>query len=172
MARFNHHTQLHLSTWTVRRYIKKMNMTPYIAIQKPFLSKKNMNACIVWARTHGSWSMQQWANVAFTDEATFTVRSVKNRLKVWRHRGSRLHQRQIVLTFKSVYQTVSVWGGFSMRGRTSLFGTIGSFDRNTYRVVIDNHILPFVYDVHGGLIRLYYKRTTVVPTVRFLLLRT
>lgn len=31
-----------------------------------------------------------------------------------------------------------------------LVGTIGSFDRNTFRFVIDNHILPFVYNAHGG----------------------
>lgn len=27
--------------------------------------------------------------------------------------------------------------------------TIGSFDCNAYRVIIDNHILPFVYNIHG-----------------------
>ncbi len=37
-----------------------------------------------------------------------------------------------------------------MRGRSPLMATIGSFDRHTYRVIIDDHILPFVYDVHDG----------------------
>ena len=36
-----------------------------------------------------------------------------------------------------------------MRRRTPLIGTVGSFDRHTYRAIIDNHILPFTYDVHG-----------------------
>ena len=75
---------------------------------------------------------------------------VKNRLTVWRYRGSRLRTRNIVPTFKSGYQTVSVCGGFSIHGQTSLVGTIGNFDRNTYRVIIDNQILPFIYDVHGS----------------------
>ena len=43
-----------------------------------------------------------------------------------------------------------MWGGSSIRGRTPLVGTIGSFDSNTYRVIIDNHILPFAYNIHGG----------------------
>ena len=106
-----------------------------------------MNARVTWARQHINWTITQWSNVAFTDEASFTVRPVKNRLTVWRHRGSRLQPRNIVPTFKSGYQTVSVWGGFSIRGRTS---PVGSFDRNAYRVIIDNHILPFIYDVHEG----------------------
>ena len=37
-----------------------------------------------------------------------------------------------------------------MRGRTPLVGTIGKFDQQTYRTIIDNHVLPFMYDVHGG----------------------
>ncbi len=36
-----------------------------------------------------------------------------------------------------------------MHGRTYLDGTIGRFYKNTYRVIIDDYILPFVYDVHG-----------------------
>ena len=27
---------------------------------------------------------------------------------------------------------------------------IGSFDQNTYSVIIDNRILPFIYDIRGG----------------------
>ena len=162
-APFNHHTQLYLSTWIIRRFIKKMNFSPYIAVQKPFLCKKKMKAQIEWARTHDSSSMQQWANVSFTDVATFTVRPIKNRLKVWRYRGSRMHQRHIVPTFKSGYQTVSVWGAFSVRGRTSLVGTTAISDRNTYHILIDNHILPFVNDLHGGTDRFVLQEDNCGP---------
>ena len=27
---------------------------------------------------------------------------------------------------------------------------MGSFDQNTNRVIVKNHILPFIYDMHGG----------------------
>ena len=42
------------------------------------------------------------------------------------------------------------WGGFSALGRTPLAGTYGGFTSDTYRVIIDNHILPSMYDNHGG----------------------
>ncbi len=57
-------------------------------------------------------------------------------------------------TFKSGYQSVIEWGGFLSRGRTTLVGTVESFDQATYRNTIENHILPFVYDIHGGTYRL------------------
>lgn len=78
------------------------------------------------------------------------MRPTKNKLRVWRHSGTRLNRKHIIPTFKSGYQTVSVWAGFSKYGRTPLVGIVGSFDRHTYRVIIDNHVLPFTYDVHGG----------------------
>ncbi len=43
------------------------------------------------------------------------------------------------------------WGGFSALRRTPLVGTCRSFTSNTYRVIIDKHILPFMYDTHNGL---------------------
>ena len=36
-----------------------------------------------------------------------------------------------------------------MYGRTALVGNIGSFDKNTYRVIIDSHVLPFLEQKHG-----------------------
>ena len=85
-----------------------------------------------------------------TDESAFTVRPTKNRLLVRRHRGQRLHPRFIVPTFKSGFQTISVWGGFSFHRRTPLVCTVGDFNQHTYRAIIDNHILPFMYNVHNG----------------------
>ncbi len=86
----------------------------------------------------------------FTDESCFTVRPIKHYLRVLRRNGRRLSFKQIFSTYKSGYQSVSVWGGFSLRGRTPLVGTVGSFDNSAYPVIINNHILPFMYDVHDG----------------------
>ncbi len=109
-----------------------------------------MNARVIRGRTHKHWTLEQWANVMIMDEFCFTVCPVKNRLRHWRYDGRRLKSKHIVLTFKSGCQIVSEWGDFSLRGSTALVGTIGTFDRHTYRVIIDNHILSFVYNVHDG----------------------
>ena len=85
-----------------------------------------------------------------TDESSFLVRPKKNRLHVRRHKGQKYRQNLTIPTYKSGYQTISVRGCFSSRGRTPLVRMVGSFDQHTYRVIIHNHILRFVYDVHGG----------------------
>ena len=58
-ARFNEYTKLHLSEWTIRRYIKELNTGPYIAVQKPFLRKKSMNTRVAWACQHTNWTTTQ-----------------------------------------------------------------------------------------------------------------
>ena len=85
-----------------------------------------------------------------TDESSFTLDLKKNRLHIWWHHGGRLRKQFMVLTFKSGFQRVSVWGGFTVRGRTPLVGAIASFEQHTYRFIVDNHILTVVHDIHGG----------------------
>ena len=31
----------------------------------------------------------------------------------------------------------------------TLDGTVGSLDQHEFQVIIDNHVLPFMYDVHN-----------------------
>ena len=84
----------------------------------------------------------------FTDKYSFSVRPMNNRLRVWRKSGTRMHQRNTVPTFKSGCQVVDVRGGFSMFGRTTLVEICGSSNKNTYRGIIDNHVLPFMNAKH------------------------
>ncbi len=84
-----------------------------------------------------------------TDKSSFTVRPKENQMHVWRKKRERLRLRwkHIVTTFKCGYQNVSVLSRFSAKGRTPL---VGSFTSETYRVMINNLILPFMYDTRDG----------------------
>ncbi len=86
----------------------------------------------------------------FIDESSFSVRPMKNRLRVRRTGGNRLQQCNIVSTFKSGYQTIPGSGGLSKHGRTPLVGTIGSFTKEKYLAIIDEHVLPFMSEKHRG----------------------
>ena len=99
---------------------------------------------------HEGWTTEQWSQVMFADESSFTVRPIKNRLRVWRKPRQRREQQCTVPTFKSAFQSVIVWGGFSKQGRTSLVGIVGNFNQHTYRSIIDANILPFKNNVHGN----------------------
>lgn len=161
--RFNITSCIKISISTAKRYMKRMKLYSFVAVQKPFVTKRNMNARIILARTHEHWTQQKWSQVMFTDESSFTVRPKKNRMQVWREKGERMCWKHIIPTFKSCYKCVSAWGGFSVSGRTPLVGTIGSFKSDRYRVIIDNHILPFMYDVYDGPARFVLQEDNCRP---------
>ncbi len=59
VGRFNRRTSLQISVRTARRYVKQLNLQSSVPIQKPFLSKKNIAAGILWTRTHKQWTQEQ-----------------------------------------------------------------------------------------------------------------
>ncbi len=101
-----------------------------------------MRARIRWARTRqvdGS-SVHWW----FSFHCPYHEKSDACSEKI----REQLNSNHIVPKLKSGYQSVIVRGEFSALERTLL---VGHFSSNTYRVIIENHILPFMYDTHGGL---------------------
>lgn len=67
--------------------MQKLKMKSYVAVEKPFVSKKNIAARIQWALNHKDWTQDQWSNVMFTDESSFCVRPNKNKVRVRRLPG-------------------------------------------------------------------------------------
>ena len=78
-----------------------------------------------------------------TEELCFSIFPVKNRLHVRMKKRNRLHQKFVVPTFKSGYQTVSAWSIFSFSRYSPLTGIIGTFTQHKYRAIIDAHTLQF-----------------------------
>ena len=68
------------------------------------------------------WRIAEWDKVAFTDEASFTLRLLKNYLRVWRREDTRYESRNTVSTYKSGFVSLSVWGHFFIGG-TQYFST-------------------------------------------------
>ena len=78
------------------------------------------------------WSIEEWNKVAFTDEASFTLRPLKNYVRVWRREGTGYETRNIIFTFKSVFVLLSVWGLFSSRERSTLVRVNGTLNQGKY----------------------------------------
>ncbi len=126
VALFSADTKIQLSESTDRRYLKQMNIQCYIAIQKSFLSKKNMTARIQWALTDKNGRSPNVRKLCLQIILLFCT-SEENSAISKAFKGPRYSQKHIEPTFKSGCQTISVWGGFSSRGRTLLVGTVDSF---------------------------------------------
>ena len=125
-------------------------MCSYVAVKKAFKILQNLLSRLKWAHKHETWTDSEWNHVMVTDESTFTVRPASNFRLVWRKQGERWMQRHTVPNFKSGYQLVKVWSGFSKLGRSPLVGIVRHFNQFMYRSIIDAHVLPFKENMHNN----------------------
>ena len=117
---FNQFAPISVSLRTVRRTLKENSIQNHTAMSKPYLSPKNMKARLEWANVHKEWDKDQWSEVVFNDESSFTVRPTSIRKRIWRKSNTNFELRNLVPTFKSGYVSFSVWGALCAHGRTPL----------------------------------------------------
>ena len=143
---------------TIRRVCHANGIRNYNAVSKPYLTKKHVASRLNWAVTRRNWMVTDWGNVMFSDESSFTIRPTKLRARVWRKEGTRYNPDNLVPTFKSGYVSLSVWGGFSMYGRTPLVRIEGNLNQSKYRKIIEGYVMPFASKNHGNLRNFVYQQ--------------
>lgn len=79
---------LNVDVQVIRRRLREAGLQSRTAARKPLLSDNHKNCRLQFATTHRDWTAEEWGNVMFTDESTFSTRG-HERLKVWRPHGCR-----------------------------------------------------------------------------------
>ncbi|KAF2353431.1 Transposase Tc1-like [Trinorchestia longiramus] len=80
----NEHLQNPVSSKTVRREQHKSGFHGRAAIRELMLLNKNVSKRLEWCRNLQNWSLEQWKNVIFSDESSFTLFPTFGRVYVWR----------------------------------------------------------------------------------------
>lgn len=75
--------RLDASAKTIRRRLQVAGVRSCVAAQKPHLTDKQRQARLDFARAVEQWSAEDWGEVVFTDESTFSTRWDQQR-RVWR----------------------------------------------------------------------------------------
>nr|ABQ59678.1 vacuolar protein sorting 52 [Salmo salar]ACX35591.1 vacuolar protein sorting 52 [Salmo salar] len=50
----------------------------------PLISAKNEKQRLQWARNHQHWTIEEWKNIALSDESRFVLRHADGRVRIWR----------------------------------------------------------------------------------------
>ena len=104
----------------LQRSIAKIGFKAGVAIRRTFTRNVNLDKRTSLALRHVHWKMSAWLRVLFIDETNFAVKPINNNSKVWRKEVERLNTQCMLPTYKSGYEMMKCWGGFSLRGRTPL----------------------------------------------------
>ena len=98
-----------------RRLLVDFKLASRRPAKKSTLSAKNIRDTIAFCHKYKNWTEDQWINVMFSDESTFSQFSSYDR-HVRRPIGQRYNLRYVVPTVKQA-PTVMVWACFSGHGR-------------------------------------------------------
>lgn len=86
----------------------------------PPLTRAHRRARLHFAREHVAWTLDMWRPVLFTDESRFCVSGNDRRQRIWREQGRRYNDAFFHEYDRFGGQSVMVWAGISLDGRTDL----------------------------------------------------
>ncbi|GFX86386.1 transposable element Tc1 transposase [Trichonephila clavipes] len=90
----------HSKARTVQRELHASNLYGRVGIRKPLVTARHALQRRHWCRTHRQWTPQQWQQVIWSDESTFTLFQTTGRVYVWRTPKEAFAPECIVLTVK------------------------------------------------------------------------
>ncbi len=83
-TRYNLGMQNTISEHTTRRTLKQMCYSSRRPHRVPLLSAKNRKRRLQFTQAHQNWTIEDWKNVAWSDESWFLLRHSDGRVRIWR----------------------------------------------------------------------------------------
>ncbi len=83
-TRYNQSMQNTISERTTRRTLKQMDYSSRRPHRVPLLSAKNRTWRLQFAQAHQNWTIEDWKNVAWSDESRFLLRHSDGRVRILR----------------------------------------------------------------------------------------
>ncbi len=112
-TRYNQGMQNTISERTTRRTLKQMGYSSRRPHRVPLLSAKNRKRRIQFTQAHQNWTIEDWKNVAWSDESRFLLRHSDDTVRIWRKEHESMDPSCLVSTVQAAGGGVMVWGVFS-----------------------------------------------------------
>ncbi len=112
-TRYNQGMQNTISERTTHRTLKQMNYSSRRPHRVPLLSAKNRKRRLQFTQVHQNWTIEDWKNVAWSDESWFLLRHLDGRVIIWRKEHESMDPSCLVSMVQAGGGGVMVWGRFS-----------------------------------------------------------
>ena len=137
----NSYPDLNVSPDTISRRIKETGeFNSYWAAKKPYMSPENKRKRLAWAKEHLNWTIDQWANVLWSDESPFVLR-YHGKQRVWRLHNERYDPKCTISTVKHDAKLM-VWGCFAAHGVGRLHRVEGIMTKEQYHQILIHQMQP------------------------------
>ena len=140
---------IQVATSTIRRALIKYGLCGRLAKKKPFISIKNRQLRLRFARAHLRWTTDQWNAVLFTDEKKFNLRGSDSRTLIRRRRDEAYLPQCLQGTVKNGGASCMAWVSFSGHcgpgPMTMLSGKVNA--KQYIENVLEVSLLPYVHNL-------------------------
>ncbi len=100
-TRYNQGMQNTNSECTTRRTLKQMGSSSRRPHRVPLLSAKNRKRMLQFAQAHQNWTIEDWKNVAWSDESRFLLRYSDDRVGIWHKEHENMDPSCLVSTVQA-----------------------------------------------------------------------
>lgn len=125
---------------TIRNVLHYANIYGRAARKKPFISEKNRQKRLEFAKSYIDKPMEFWKNVIFSDESKFNIFGSDGKRFVWRKPNTELHIKNLKPTVKHGGGNVMVWGCMAYNGVGNLAFIDEIMTKYVYLDVLRNNL--------------------------------
>ncbi len=133
-----------ISERTTRQTLKQMGYSSRRPHRVPLLSAKNRKRSLQFAQVHQSWTLEDWKNVAWSDESQFLLRHSDGRVRIWHKEHESMDPSCLFSTVQAAGGGVMVWGIFSWHTLGPLIPIEHRLNATAYQSIVADHIHPFM----------------------------
>jgi transposase len=146
---FNVGASTSVSVRTVQRSLHDMGIRSRRPSRVPLMTARHKAMRLAWARQHRHWTVEDWKNVAWSDESRFQLYRADGRVRVWR----KPHEAMDPACQQGIVQaggaSVMVWGVCSWHALGPLVRLETTLTGARYVSILSDHLHPFMSCVHS-----------------------
>ena len=135
--------KLDVSTWSIRQALREHGLRSYVVKKKPFLSKRNQQKRLAYAKQYVEEDNDFWHNVLWTDESKMVLMSDRRNQFIIRRKGQAFNPTNIDGTFKHS-PSFMVWGAFAYGGVGQLAVIDGKMDSKMFVDIVEKNVIHSV----------------------------
>ena len=136
-----------ISSRTLRRKLHGMGFHGRATASKSYISKCNAKRCVQWCKARRHWTLEEWRHVLWSDDSCISIRQLDGRVWIWLLPGERHLSYCIVPVVK--FGGRGLWGCFSGAGLGPLVPEKGTLSALVYQELLDNSMLPTLWEQFG-----------------------
>ncbi len=136
-----------ISERTTHRTLKQMGSSSRRPHRVPLLSDKNRKQRLQFTQDHQNWTIEDWKNVAWSDESRFLLQHSDGRVRIWRKEHESMDPSCLVSMVQAA-GGVMVWGIFSWHTLGPLVPIKHCLNATACLRIVADHVHPFMTTVY------------------------